>query len=215
MDAGLDYENIQSSEYSSPRRISTKLNVVQQAGPGCSSSTAQNRRSQNPEETTGVSNTHQCNHLENKTNSQLQTFRSSLRQYLCDATDTFTENRSCSVCPRTWLPYKDKCYWISISIQSWYQSYKDCVAKGSQLLVISNTGEQEYVQNIAKNQSTWIGLMFKLPEEKWMWINGSPLNQTLSQPLMAGCGVIGKKGIRSDMCITELHWICQKPSVFI
>ncbi|XP_026540257.1 killer cell lectin-like receptor subfamily G member 1 isoform X2 [Notechis scutatus] len=214
MDAGLNYENMQCSEYSSPRRISTQLNVVQQAGLGCSSSTAQNRPSQNPEETTGISNTHQCNHLESKTKSQLQTFRS-LRQYLCDGTDIFTENRSCSVCPRTWLPYKDKCYWVSTSIQSWNQSYKDCVANGSQLLVISNTGEQEYVQNIIKNKSTWIGLMFKLPEKKWMWINGSPLSRTLSQPLMAGCGVIEKKGIGSDMCSTELHWICQKPSVFI
>ncbi|KAG8127754.1 hypothetical protein E2320_014637 [Naja naja] len=146
-------------------------------GPGCSSSTALDRSSQNPEETTGISNIHQCNHLESKTNSQLQAFRSS----------------------------------------SWTQSYKDCVAKGSQLLVISNTEEQKYIQDIIKNKSTsiaWIGLIVKLPEEKWMWINGS-LNQTLPQRLTADCGVIGKKGIGSDMCNTELNWICQKPSVFI
>ncbi|XP_034277646.1 killer cell lectin-like receptor subfamily B member 1B allele C [Pantherophis guttatus] len=184
-------------------------------GLGCSSSTPLNRSPQNPEEMTRISNTHQRNHLESKTNSQLQAFRSCLRQHLCETTNAFTENASCNVCPRTWLLYEDKCYWFSTSILSWKQSGRDCAAKGSQLLVISNTREQKFVQDIIKDKSTWIGLTAKLPEEKWMWDNGSPLNQTLSQPLMADCGIIGKKGIASDICSAELHWICQKLSVFI
>ncbi|KAM3847553.1 killer cell lectin-like receptor subfamily B member 1B allele C [Vipera latastei] len=184
-------------------------------GLGCNSSTATNRSSQNPEEMTGISNAHQCNQDENKTNSQLQALRTCLRQHLCEATNATTENGSCSVCPVTWVSYEDKCYWFSTSILTWMQSRKDCEAKRAQLLVISSTGEQEFIQDITKNKNTWIGLRFKSSEKKWMWVNGSPLNQTLSQPFEAKCGVIGKKGITSDMCLTELYWICQKPSVFI
>uniref|UniRef100_A0A8C6V8M6 C-type lectin domain-containing protein n=1 Tax=Naja naja TaxID=35670 RepID=A0A8C6V8M6_NAJNA len=157
---------------------------------------------------TGISSAHQQD--ENKANSQLEKLRTCLRQHLCET----TENGSCSVCPITWLPYEDKCYWISTSILSWDQSYRDCEAKRSQLLVISSTGEQEFIQK-KTNLNTWIGYRFNLPEKKWMWVNYSPLNQTLSQFLTAECGIIGKKGIASDMCNTELNWICQKPSVII
>ncbi|XP_039213121.1 killer cell lectin-like receptor subfamily B member 1B allele C [Crotalus tigris] len=184
-------------------------------GLGCNSSTATNRSPQNPEEMTRISNAHQCNPDENKTNSQLEALKTCLRQHLCEATNATTENGSCSICPVTWVSYEGKCYWFSTSILSWIQSQKDCVAKRARLLVISSTGEQEFIQDIIKNKDTWIGLRLKLPEERWMWVNGSPLNQTLSQPLTADCGIIGKKGIASDMCSTELHWICQKPSVFI
>ncbi|KAG8127763.1 hypothetical protein E2320_014642 [Naja naja] len=169
-------------------------------GLGCSSSAATNS-SQNSQEMTGISSAHQQD--ENKTNSQIEKLRTCLRQHLCETTNTSTENGSCSVCPITWLPYEDKCYWISTSILSWDQSYRDCEAKRSQLLVISSTGEQEFIQK-KTNLNTWIGFSFNLPEEKWR-----------SQSLTAECGIIGKKGIASDMCNTELNWICQKPSVII
>ncbi|XP_070591769.1 killer cell lectin-like receptor subfamily B member 1B allele C [Erythrolamprus reginae] len=182
-------------------------------GLGCSSLTVRNRSSQNSQEMTGISNTHQCKQDENKTNKELEEIRTCLRLYFCEATYPLTGNGSCSVCPLTWLPYEDKCYWISTTIQTWNESYKDCAAKRSQLLVISSTGQQEFIQDIIKD--AWIGLTFKLPEEKWMWINGLPLNQTRFRSLKADCGTIIKNGISSDMCTSEHHWICQKPSVFI
>ncbi|XP_070591772.1 killer cell lectin-like receptor subfamily B member 1B allele C [Erythrolamprus reginae] len=180
---------------------------------GCYS-TASNRTSQNSQEMTGISYTHQCKEDENKPNKELEKFRTCLRQHLCNATYPLAENGSCSVCPLTWLPYEDKCYWISTKIQSWNESYKDCAAKRSQLLVISSTGQQEFFQDKISD-GAWIGLTFKLPEEKWMWVNGSPSNQTRPQSLKADCGTIIKKGIASDMCNAELPWICQKPSVII
>ncbi|XP_070591771.1 killer cell lectin-like receptor subfamily B member 1B allele C [Erythrolamprus reginae] len=180
-------------------------------GLSCGFLTARNSSSQNSQEMTGISNAHQYKQDENKTNEELEKLRTCLRQHLCDV----TENGSCSVCPLNWFPYEDKCYWISTSIQSWNESYKNCAGKRSQLLVISSTGQQEFIQDKIKKLETWIGLTFKLPEEKWMWVNGSPLNQTQSQTLRGDCGKITKKGISSDMCAVEHLWICQKPSVFI
>ncbi|XP_034277614.2 killer cell lectin-like receptor subfamily G member 1 [Pantherophis guttatus] len=184
-------------------------------GLGCGFSTATNRSSPNSQEMTVISNAHQCKQDENKSNRELEKLRICLRQHLCQATNASRENASCSVCPVKWLPYEDKCYWFSTSILSWNQSYMDCAAKRSQLLVISNTGEQKFIQDTIQNMNIWIGLKFNLPEKKWMWVNGSPLNQTQSQPLTADCGAIGKKGIVADMCNSELYWICQKLSVFI
>ncbi|KAM6472745.1 killer cell lectin-like receptor subfamily B member 1B allele C [Liasis olivaceus] len=159
---------------------------------------------------------------ESKRNNELEMFRSFLRQHLCEIAKASTENGSCNVCPASWLLHEDKCYWFSHSINSWNQSYRDCLAKRSQLLVISNTGEQKFIQDTIKVKA-WIGLNFKLPENKWMWINGSPLNHTdgsplshaQSQPLKANCGNIGQKGIYPDLCNGEFHWICQKKSVSI
>ncbi|XP_013915294.1 PREDICTED: killer cell lectin-like receptor subfamily B member 1B allele C [Thamnophis sirtalis] len=244
MDTGLVYADIICSEDSSSRRSSNCI-AVQQAdhricppwrwtvlwlsctgnvllmaavivmgvyGLRCISSVG----SQNSQEMTGISNAHQCKQDENKTNKELEKLRTFLRQHLCEATNASTENGSCSVCPVTWLPYEDKCYWFSTSAQTWDQSNEECLAKRSQLLVISSIGEQEFIKNNTKTESpTWIGLKLKLPEKKWMWVNGSPLNHTPSRHSIAVCGTIGKKGIASDICSVDLNWICQKPSIFI
>ncbi|XP_063152457.1 killer cell lectin-like receptor subfamily F member 2 [Candoia aspera] len=89
------------------------------------------------------------------------------------------KNRSCRMCPVTWLLRDDKCYWFSNTIWTWNQSYGDCLARRSQLLVISNTGEQKFIQDAITSTKIWIGLKVNLPEKKWMWIDGSPLNHTL------------------------------------
>ncbi|XP_061475191.1 killer cell lectin-like receptor subfamily F member 1 isoform X2 [Rhineura floridana] len=144
----------------------------------------------------------------------LEDFRSTLKQKLCEAS---TEGGRCYLCPMTWLLHKNKCYWFSESIQPWGNSKEDCLAKKSQLLVMDDQEEEEFIQK-RKPVPVWIGLSFTLPHKKWIWVNGSLLNQTLFptiQPEEDGCGALSVNKIFPELCTTDLNWICQKESVLI
>uniref|UniRef100_A0A670IS32 C-type lectin domain-containing protein n=1 Tax=Podarcis muralis TaxID=64176 RepID=A0A670IS32_PODMU len=84
---------------------------------------------------------------------------------------------SCHLCPMQWRLHKNKCYWFSETIQSWEKSKEDCIAKKSHLLIIDDQEEKEFIQKNGK--LVWIGLIVSLPEKKWIWINGSLLQEKL------------------------------------
>ncbi|XP_062977741.1 killer cell lectin-like receptor subfamily B member 1B allele C [Elgaria multicarinata webbii] len=137
-----------------------------------------NKNSQHPEQGAMLfsHNAHKYSH--DGRNKTLEDFKSILKQKLCEAATASTENGSCHLCPVTWLLHRHKCYWFSKSIQNWMQSKGDCVAKKSQLLVIHDEEEKEFLQkNIV--EKVWIGLHVTPQEKKWIWINDSPLNRTL------------------------------------
>ncbi|XP_053902766.1 killer cell lectin-like receptor subfamily B member 1 [Malaclemys terrapin pileata] len=67
---------------------------------------------------------------------------SSLKQYLCDPPQiSATEGARCELCPRDWLPYKGKCYWVSKENRMWNSSRDDCLTKSSRLLVARDQEE--------------------------------------------------------------------------
>uniref|UniRef100_A0A670IRG8 C-type lectin domain-containing protein n=1 Tax=Podarcis muralis TaxID=64176 RepID=A0A670IRG8_PODMU len=122
----------------------------------------------------------------------------------------------CHLCPTQWRLHNNKCYWFSETIQSWEKSKEDCIAKKSHLLIIDNQEEKEFIQKNGK--SVWIGLIVSSPKKKWIWINGSLLQEKLfpaMQPEEGSCGVLYDDEIYSELCSTQLHWICQKGSVLL
>ncbi|XP_077781345.1 killer cell lectin-like receptor subfamily B member 1B allele C isoform X1 [Podarcis muralis] len=138
-------------------------------------------------------------------------FRSTLKEKLCE-----TGDGSCHLCPMQWRLHKNKCYWFSETIQSWEKSKEDCIAKKSHLLIIDDQEEKEFIQKNGK--LVWIGLIVSLPEKKWIWINGSLLQEKLfpaMQPEEGSCGALQDNEIYSELCSTQLRWICQKESVLL
>uniref|UniRef100_K7G080 C-type lectin domain-containing protein n=1 Tax=Pelodiscus sinensis TaxID=13735 RepID=K7G080_PELSI len=121
----------------------------------------------------------------------------------------------CRLCPMHWIPHRDKCYWLSDGSTYWSRSRDDCTQRRSHLLVIQDQEEMAFIQNITGDQNLmWIGLNVTLPGKNWSWVDGSPLNQTLFT--VSGlvdersCAAIKKHGIESEICNTDLKWICQK-----
>ncbi|XP_050775509.1 killer cell lectin-like receptor subfamily F member 1 [Gopherus flavomarginatus] len=114
-------------------------------------------------------------------NASLEELVSHLRQRLCEsAPGSAADGSGCKVCPRDWLPHKDKCYWVSKESKFWSESFKDCEMRTSQMLVIQDREEMEFIQNITQGTNlVWIGLTIKSPEKKWTWVNTAPLDQSL------------------------------------
>uniref|UniRef100_A0A8C3RML8 C-type lectin domain-containing protein n=1 Tax=Chelydra serpentina TaxID=8475 RepID=A0A8C3RML8_CHESE len=123
------------------------------------------------------------------------------------------DGSGCKVCPRDWLPHRDKCYWVSKESMFWSESFKDCEMRTSQMLVIQDREEMEFIQNITQGTNlVWIGLTIKSPEKKWTWVDTSPLDQITGSAEGNSCGMIRRNRINSESCNTEFKWICQMES---
>uniref|UniRef100_K7F388 C-type lectin domain-containing protein n=1 Tax=Pelodiscus sinensis TaxID=13735 RepID=K7F388_PELSI len=123
----------------------------------------------------------------------------------------------CKLCPMDWLLHREKCYWVSKEIKCWKKSFEDCTEKKSHMLVIHNQEEMDFIQTITKGTNhVWIGLNVTSPVRTWIWVDGSPLHQTLIN-LVTGlfqvCSTLlhnsGNK-ISSETCGAEFRWVCQK-----
>ncbi|XP_026513529.1 killer cell lectin-like receptor subfamily B member 1 [Terrapene carolina triunguis] len=154
-------------------------------------------------------------------NASLEDLFSRLKQSLCDPAEISSADGSgCKVCPRDWLPHRDKCYWVSKESKFWSESFKDCEMRTSQMLVIQDREEMELIQNITQGTSlVWIGLTIKSPEKKWTWVDTSPLDQSLFPVTGSAegnsCGMIRRNRINSESCNTEFKWICQMGAILL
>ncbi|XP_025049998.1 killer cell lectin-like receptor subfamily B member 1B allele A [Alligator sinensis] len=152
--------------------------------------------------------------------SQLENLVSDLRRVLCEpGQGSSAESSQCIFCPREWLLHKGKCYWVSKENKMWNSSSDDCMRRRSLLLVIQNQEEMGYIQTITQViNPIWIGLHFKSPERKWIWMNGSLLDEKLFPMQQGGdrnCGVLKRDQTDSETCSTELRWICQKAALLV
>ncbi|CAM5099038.1 unnamed protein product, partial [Natator depressus] len=108
--------------------------------------------------------------------ARLERFRSQL----CHAAPTGPAGGSgCKLCPTDWQLRGDKCYWVSRGGKTWSESCADCSARGSQLLVIQDPEELEFLKDLTQGSRLfWIGLSVSSPEKGWNWLDGSRLDQT-------------------------------------
>ncbi|XP_015268544.1 PREDICTED: killer cell lectin-like receptor subfamily B member 1C [Gekko japonicus] len=160
----------------------------------------------------------QTNGTENRT--YLETV-SHLKQFLCKPLDNrATEHSGCRLCPQNWFLHGNKCYWISEENRTWHESEKDCRAKLSDMLVIEDQDEVAFIQSIVEGAHLlWIGLTATLPERKWTWVNGTPLDDKISQgigPVEAdSCGQLNENRIVPEACSAVARWICKTDSLLI
>ncbi|XP_051781952.1 C-type lectin domain family 4 member M-like isoform X3 [Erpetoichthys calabaricus] len=65
---------------------------------------------------------------------------SNLKEFYCDGTNTTHEN-TCSVCKPGWVPFRSKCYFLSIDIRNWNDSQDWCKKVDGQLVNIESLEE--------------------------------------------------------------------------
>ncbi|XP_065272252.1 killer cell lectin-like receptor subfamily B member 1B allele C [Emys orbicularis] len=126
----------------------------------------------------------------------------------------------CKLCPTDWQLHGDKCYWVCRGSKTWSESRADCSARGSQLPVIQDPKELEFLKNLRQDSKLfWIGLSVSSPEKAWTWLDGSRLDQTqfpVSGPAEGNrCGAVEGKQINSETCSSAFQWICQRDAVLL
>ncbi|XP_035991308.1 C-type lectin domain family 10 member A isoform X2 [Fundulus heteroclitus] len=133
--------------------------------------------------------------------------------------------RSCTSCQNGWANKFSSCYAYNDAKPSdqrnWEGAREDCRTKNSDLTVVFDQTEKDYVNTqspvINGIQGYWIGL--RAEGGKWRWIDGSELtNQTWiqQQPVDGQCvtSLQGREW-RSVSCDEKNAWICEKKALSV
>ncbi|XP_025758272.1 CD209 antigen-like protein A isoform X6 [Oreochromis niloticus] len=94
-------------------------------------------------------------------------------------------NDPCYKCEAGWELHGGKCYYFSNNKSSWNKSRDECRAKGGDLVKIDSREEQSFLERRLRDVMTrdedkfWIGLTDSAAEGRWVWVDGSSLDQSL------------------------------------
>ncbi|KAM6188453.1 LOW QUALITY PROTEIN: uncharacterized protein WM294_015470 [Sarcoramphus papa] len=139
---------------------------------------------------------------------------SSLMRYFCrPRRESPAACAGCKLCPQDWQLHGDSCYRLSKEKGNWYQGKKGCESQESQLVVLRDRKEKEYIKNITGGgtQPVWIGLVSS--HNKWRWVDNTSLNTKMFgalQEMDEGCGTLKDEALEDDICDGEHEWVCQK-----
>uniref|UniRef100_A0A669CF10 Macrophage mannose receptor 1 n=2 Tax=Oreochromis niloticus TaxID=8128 RepID=A0A669CF10_ORENI len=122
---------------------------------------------------------------------------------------------------RTWIPFRGHCYSFFSSVTNdWAHASTECIKMGASLVSIQDPIESKFIEeNVEILQDSaktfWIG-MYKTHEDKWMWIDNSPLDYTNWKSGMAeseSCVYISSDtGLWSTTdCRRSFSYICKTP----
>ncbi|XP_015256522.1 PREDICTED: hepatic lectin-like [Cyprinodon variegatus] len=138
-----------------------------------------------------------------------------------------------------WERYQGKCYKFNTRKSSWNESRDSCRAQGGDLVKIDSRDEQIFLEIRLRDwmeegeDKFWIGLTDSEEEGKWLWVDGSPLDKSLTfwmnkepddwkemNPAGEDCVRMGLKGGAGDLkcwfdisCDVHHKSICEKSIV--
>ncbi|KAM4550872.1 hepatic lectin-like isoform 1-T3 [Fundulus diaphanus] len=97
------------------------------------------------------------------------------------------KNETCLKCGAGWELQGGNCYNFSTMRSSWNESRRSCKDLGGDLVKIDSREEQMFLfgrlRDIMEDDLEdmfWIGLTDSEEEGRWLWVDGSPLNSSLS-----------------------------------
>ncbi|XP_059582194.1 CD209 antigen-like protein E [Alligator mississippiensis] len=130
--------------------------------------------------------------------------------------DLCNHKEECDLCPSDWQLHRGRCYYFSKESTDWDASRIHCSANRSQLLVVEDEAEMEFIDNKKeKNKFIWLGLTFRKKENQWIWLNDSQFKghrkvEVKRREPGKNCAVYKKEMIESDACETMHRWICKR-----
>uniref|UniRef100_A0A3Q2P7F1 C-type lectin domain-containing protein n=1 Tax=Fundulus heteroclitus TaxID=8078 RepID=A0A3Q2P7F1_FUNHE len=134
--------------------------------------------------------------------------------------ESVNPDETCLKCGAGWELHGGTCYNFSTGKSSWTESRRSCRDLGGDLVKIDSREEQE------AEDKFWIGLTDSELEGRWLWVDGSPLNERFDcsenflNPAGEDCVRMGERGGASDLkcwldksCDDPHKSICEKTAV--
>ncbi|KAK2830725.1 hypothetical protein Q5P01_018656 [Channa striata] len=107
-------------------------------------------------------------------------------QHMCPKPTEVRNNETCLKCEEGWEHHGPTCYYFSINKSTWNQSREECRGRGGDLVQIDSREEQTFLEKNVRNKMKesedrfWIGLTDSVKEGRWLWVDGSELDKSLS-----------------------------------
>uniref|UniRef100_A0A8D2M2I3 C-type lectin domain-containing protein n=1 Tax=Zonotrichia albicollis TaxID=44394 RepID=A0A8D2M2I3_ZONAL len=159
----------------------------------------------------------------NSTSSDISSERtvSALLKQLVEELCEDGQGTTCELCPPGWQLHRGRCYFFSEEARSWEDSQKNCLARKSQLLVIEDEIEMEFIDS--KNKDTkyiWIGSDIEDKEKTQSSVEDHRVKEKRTAPKSTeadkNCAVYRRKNlIQTDNCQTLKEWICKKNATLL
>ncbi|XP_052427505.1 CD209 antigen-like protein C isoform X1 [Carassius gibelio] len=116
-----------------------------------------------------------------------------------------------------WKCHQSSLYLFSSEKKSWTESRRYCRERGTDLIIINNIEEQDFVKNICGSDHFWIGLTDVEEEGRWKWVDGSTLTSGFwasgepnNQGTEEDCANTRSSGWFDTKCDSSVKWICEK-----
>ncbi|XP_066515991.1 C-type lectin domain family 4 member M-like isoform X1 [Hoplias malabaricus] len=161
--------------------------------------------------------TTELNQLDSKYNS-LTIERDQLKKEINESQKKLTDIEA--YLKKGWLYFDSTLYFISNVKKTWLDSKKACTDQGANLAIINSKEEEDFLIKSLKGGRGWIGLIDKVTEGVWKWVDGSPLTTSYwcsGEPNDAGnedcaevLGIPGKNCWNDLPCSQTGGWICEK-----
>ncbi|XP_055369002.1 CD209 antigen-like protein C [Betta splendens] len=142
----------------------------------------------------------------------------------------------CPTCEPGWDQHGGSCYYFSSYKLTWDQSRSVCKVQGADLVQINSKEEQRFLDDKVGGKGSlifdwfWIGLTDSKEAGRWLWVDDSPLNTSLSfwyknepnnwteeNPAGEHCASMGAQGGATDLkswfdrsCDFPQRSICEK-----
>uniref|UniRef100_A0A3Q4ABC9 C-type lectin domain-containing protein n=1 Tax=Mola mola TaxID=94237 RepID=A0A3Q4ABC9_MOLML len=159
--------------------------------------------------------------------------------FLTKVFDFFTATL-CWKCEEGWEKFKEQCYYFTNNSSPWEKAREMCQNRGGDLVRIKSKNDadtcmfsvktflgQKLREKMSVNQDKfWIGLTDSQTEGKWLWVDGSPLDESPKEPDDwksentdgEDCARMGEKGQTKSLndwfdksCLKSHRSICEKP----
>ncbi|XP_073342071.1 uncharacterized protein [Pagrus major] len=137
--------------------------------------------------------------------------------------------RKCKSCQTDWVQEESSCYVVhnapSNQQLTWDEAQANCKGKISELAVINNAVEKEFIKESSWADDHWIAgywIGLRVVDGKWVWLDGSDLTETSwiqqATPTKGHCAIsvpnnIQNKYLESVNCGNRNAWICEKKSL--
>ncbi|XP_057244286.1 C-type lectin domain family 2 member D-related protein-like [Malurus melanocephalus] len=115
-------------------------------------------------------------------------------------------------CPHGWVGHRGICYFLSRDQLSWDQAQARCSELGASLAVLQDW-EMEFLLRLTRNKDHWIGLCRW--DQELQWVDGSSFNSSFPVLGNAGCVFLGEDNLRSEICSSEMSFICSRPQTHL
>nr|XP_042710947.1 C-type lectin domain family 5 member A-like [Chrysemys picta bellii]XP_042710948.1 C-type lectin domain family 5 member A-like [Chrysemys picta bellii]XP_042710949.1 C-type lectin domain family 5 member A-like [Chrysemys picta bellii]XP_042710950.1 C-type lectin domain family 5 member A-like [Chrysemys picta bellii] len=118
--------------------------------------------------------------------------------------------------PLQWEGHRGNYYLFSKAKEVWSSSRTECDDQSSDLVVISDRKEMEFLRNKTRDADYFIGLTYSEMEKRWYWIDKTELTRDLftlkpnTLEYENDCAVIRAGEVSPASCHQQNQWICEK-----